>query len=340
MTGATDAELSIRLADPDPGGRPVDVVIDTDVTNEIDDQFAVVWALLRPDRLRIRALHACPWTADQAVYLRPDTDPAVDRDRPELTDTGLTPRIETVDAAEGMRRAAAELRRITALAGTDIPVLDGAARSMPGPATPVPSPATDNLIRLAHAGGDEPLYVVAIGAATNVASAILLDPTIRARIVVVWTSAYPSFWPRPNASYNLAQDLHASRVLFDSGTPLVYLPGYYVGEELRVSRPELERHVRGAGRLGDYLWECFDRHWMSGSQRPGFSKVIWDLICIAWLVDPRWLSTDLVPSPILDDALFWRQQPGRHVIREAYDVNRDAIFGDLYLRLAASAGGG
>ena len=53
---------------PDPAPHPflalprtdrvLDVVIDTDPVNEVDDQFAVAWALLRPDRLRVRALLA------------------------------------------------------------------------------------------------------------------------------------------------------------------------------------------------------------------------------------------------------------------------------------------
>ena len=83
---------------------------------------------------------------------------------------------------------------------------------------------------------------------------MLSDPTIRERISVVWTSGYPSFWPQPNRSYNLVQDVPAARALLESGVPFVYLPGYYVAEQLRVSLPELREHVRGRGRVGDYLY--------------------------------------------------------------------------------------
>ncbi|MGN6688706.1 MAG: nucleoside hydrolase [Actinomycetales bacterium] len=331
-----DDEMRRRLlADPDPQGPAVEVVIDTDVTNEIDDQFAIVWALLRQDRLRIRGLHACPWASSPDLYLRPDMDTPTGR----VTEPETTHRAEHVGPAEGVERAAQQLRRIVALTGRDdVPVRKGSAAFLDDARTPVDSEATDALIALAHEDRKGPLYVAAIGCATNFASAVLRDPSIAERIVVVWTSAYPSFWPRPNVSYNLSLDLHASRALLDSGVPLVYLPGYYVGEELRVGRLELEANVRGHGALGDYLWECWDSHWMSDSRDPAFSKVIWDLICVAWLINPRWLSTDLVATPLLDDELRWRQQPGRPVMREAFDVDRDAIFRDLYRALAHVTG--
>lgn len=47
-----------RLAPPE---RPVRIVLDTDTYNEIDDQFAVVYALLSPEHMTVEALHAAPF---------------------------------------------------------------------------------------------------------------------------------------------------------------------------------------------------------------------------------------------------------------------------------------
>jgi purine nucleosidase len=58
-------------------------------------------------------------------------------------------------------------------------------------------------------------------------------------------------------SFNLEQDVAASRWLFDSGVPLVYLPGFHVGAQLRLSLAEVQRHVRGRGAIGDYLHQLF-----------------------------------------------------------------------------------
>ena len=307
--------------------RVLDVVIDTDPMNEIDDQFAIVWALLRPDRLRVRALLAAPWKSDAKTYR--DTDPDVDQGR------HVTRLREAIEPAEGQRLAVAELHRLTALLGSRAAVHPGADRFLPDASTPVRSAAADALVALAHEKRDGPLYVLGIACATNIASALLLDPSISERICVVWTSAHPSWWPRPTASYNLSLDLHASRVLFDSGVPLVYLPGYTVGEELRTTRSELERFVRGTGPVGDYLWQTWESHWMTRTTSPGYSKVIWDLINVAYVLDPSWLATELVPSPVLGDDLRWQHHEGRHLIREAYDLDRDACFGDLFRLLAS-----
>lgn len=312
-----------------PTDRVLDVVIDTDPLNEVDDQFAIVWALLRPDRLRIRALLAAPWLSDERVYA--ETDPEVDRPRHERE---VRP---SVGPAEGVRLATAELGRVLQVLGVDVPVHQGADRFLPDATTPVPSAATDALIALAHEDREGPLYVVGIACATNLASALLIDPTIAPRVCVVWTSAHPTFWPHPTASYNLSLDLHASRVLFDSGVPLVYLPGYYVGEELRTTRAELELYVKGRGPVGDYLWETWESHWMTRTRQPGFSKVLWDLLNIAYLVEPSWLGTSLVASPVLGADGRWEHPAGRHLIREAHDVERDAVFGDLF-RLLNAAG--
>lgn len=325
------------LAEPDPTAGPVDVVIDTDVTNEIDDQFAIVWAFLRPDRCNVVGLTACPFGFDPDVLLGA-ARPTLDKRR---SSRGIAS-IPRLDPAEGVVRARDELLAMCDLLGAprDL-VAIGADRYMGAIDDPVASPAVDLIVDLARArsDGDGPLQVLAIGCATNVASALVMAPDIAERITVVWTSAYPSFWPHPNASYNLAQDLPGARVLFGSGAAHVYLPGYYVGEELRVTLPEIEAYVAGTGPAGEYLASIYRAFEGERGRRPGRSKVIWDLINVAWVVDPHLLVTHLVPAPDLGEDLRWvhHDDPERHVMREAVDVNRDAIFADLYRVLGEAA---
>ena len=65
------------------------------------------------------------------------------------------------------------------------------------------------------------------------------------------------------------------------------------------------------------------------------SWVIWDMIDIAWLINPDWVPTFTTPSPVLTDDLRWQFTEGRHMIREAFDIKRDDIFRDFFDRLAA-----
>jgi inosine-uridine nucleoside N-ribohydrolase len=329
MTGGSfarppDAWYAQRLACP-PAGAVLPVVIDTDAANEIDDQFAIAWALRSPHRLDVRGLYAAPFSfAHRRGQL-----PGAPADAPPFN-----------PPEAGMERSRDEIVRVRGLLG--LAPEQGVFRGYPGylPAHGVPASceATDHLIATARAmPPGEPLYVVALGCPTNVAAALLLAPDIAARIVVVWTSGFPSHAPHVNASFNLEQDLRASRVLVDSGVPLVYLPGYHVGAQLRLSRAEADRWLPRRGAIGGYLHRLFAHNplWTVYPPPPdeAYSWVIWDLICIAWLLEPGWVPSTLVATPGLGDDLRWIARQASHPMREAHAVDRDAIFRDLFARL-------
>ena len=63
------------------------------------------------------------------------------------------------------------------------------------------------------------------------------------------------------------------------------------------------------------------------------SWVIWDLINIAWLIEPAWVPSEIVRTPWLMPDKRWRADASRHPMREAHGVQRDKIFGDLLGRL-------
>jgi len=296
LTTMTDRERVARL-EPPAGGR-VRAVLDTDTYNEIDDQFALAYALLSPESFDLEAIYAAPFHNARSSG-------------PE----------------DGMERSYEEILRVLERMNLDRVdhVYRGSTKYLPGPAVPVESDAARNLIERSHAQ-EGALYVLTIGAPTNVSSAILIDPGIIERIVVVWLGGQPSNWHTAR-EFNLQQDPHASRVLFDSGVPLVHIPCTNVAEHLRTTIPELESCLRGTGALGDYLCDIVaDYH----SDHFAWSKVIWDISTVAYLVNPNWVPNCLVHSPILTDQLTFSSDPNRHIIREATHMNRDAIFRDLF----------
>ncbi|HEY1015619.1 MAG TPA: nucleoside hydrolase [Herpetosiphonaceae bacterium] len=305
----TDARRLDRLEPPRglPAG-PVRMVLDTDAANEIDDQFAIAYALLAPERLRCEAVYAAPYAGRGA-------------DTP----------------AQGMRNSYEEIERVLDRLGRPAAgfAFAGAEAWLTDSGAPRPSPAADDLIRRALAGGDEPLYVVAIGAITNVASALLLAPEIAERIVVVWLGGNPQGW-HPGAEYNVRQDMRAARMIFDGAAPLVHVPCRNVTEHLRTTQAELERFVAGRSRIGDYLFEIFSAYRADHAAR---SKVIWDIGPVAWLINPGWIETVIAHSPLLGDDGSWAYDPRRPLMREARSLRRDPIFGDLFARLAAADGG-
>lgn len=343
-----------------PSGK-LRIVIDTDAKNEIDDQYALTWALLSQDVLEIEGIYAAPFSRlfHRAPLLKAyeqiltgKIGPVTDGENVSwggsyhdwvrrLLEEGTDPStIQFVSPGEGTELSYQEIFRIYELLDQDATgkVFRGSMGFLPSLDEPFHSKAVDHLIERAMANDERPLYVVALAALTNVASAILIEPQIIERIVVVWTAAYPTFSNLSNRpSMNLIQDLVASRFLFDCGVPHVYLPGYYIGVQLSLSLPETERWVKGRGKIGDYLHHLYTHNPVYAQRgiREHFGRtwIAWDLINIAWLLNPEWVPSQLVQAPILDEQMYWQQANGRHLMREAIGINRDAIFRDFFRKL-------
>jgi purine nucleosidase len=286
------------------------MVLDTDTYNEVDDQFALMYALASPERLQVEAVYAAPYFNSRS------TGPA-----------------------DGMEKSYREILRLLDVAGNDplkphkfaIPVLRGSDRYLPDGQTPVGSAAAADLVEraLARPIGD-PLYVVAIGAITNIASAILTNPEIIRHVVVVWLGGHALYW-HDTREFNLKQDIAAARVVFDSGVPLIQIPAMNVASHLLTSVYELEACLGGRNALCDTLIELFKSY---HKDHFAWNKEIWDIAAIACLLNPVWVPTVLAPSPILTDQCTWSVDAGRHMIRVATAVDRNAVFLDMMTRLA------
>ena len=294
-----------------PGPGRIQVVLDTDAYNEIDDQYAVAYSLLSPERLSMEAIYAAPFVNDRATT-----------------------------AAVGMEKSYEEIFRLLEFfPGSDThTVLRGSDRFFEQKGRPVDSPAAQDLVERALRDRAEPLYVLTIGCPTNVSSAILMEPRIKDRIVVIWLGGTTHYWPSAS-EFNLRQDVSASQVLFDSGVPLVQIPTKNVSEHLRTTAAELGQFMRGRSRIGDYLYGQFLQYSAVRTKGRGggypYSKVIWDISAIAWLKNPDWVPSEIVPSPVLTDDLRWETVADRHDIRVANHVDRDAVFNDLFSLLSS-----
>lgn len=292
----------VRLARLSPPTGKVRMVLDTDTFNEIDDQFAVVYSILSRDRLDVQAIYAAPFH------------------NPRSSGPG-----------DGMEKSYEEILRI--LDFLKVPsegfAFRGSTEFMKDWAHPVESPAARDLIERAMASDTEPLYVVPVGAITNVASAILMEPAIIERIVVIWLGGHSRYWA-DTKEFNLRQDPAASHVILDSGVPLVRIPCMGVCSHLHTTVPEIERYVEGRGPIGDYLAKIFKEY---HQDHYAWSKVIWDISAVAWLINDKWCPSAVLPSPVLTDDITWAADDSRHKVREAVYVARDPIFRDLFTKI-------
>lgn len=296
---------SFRLERLEPVKGKIRMVLDTDTYNEIDDQFALVYALLSPEKVQVEAVYAAPYFNNRSK-----------------------------SAGDGMEKSYQEIVRLLAFLGKspDKFAFRGSDRYLEDVTKPVRSEAALDLVSRAMAAGpDDPLYVVTVGCITNIASAILIEPEIIKNIVIVWLGGNGLDWPHQK-EFNLMQDVKAARVVFNSGAPLVVMPCQPVISHFHTTIPELEHYLKGKNELSDYLLKSTVEY--SGGKEY-WSKVIWDVTAVGWLVNPSWLPTNLVHSPVMTDQVTYSVDRSRHFIRMVTSVNRDALFGDLFRKISS-----
>ena len=173
------------------------------------------------------------------------------------------------------------------------------------------------------------------GCLTNVASALLMQPEIADRIVIVWLGGHALEW-EDNYELNLRQDIAAARGVYSCGAPLVMLPAQQVVSALATTAPELNHWLRGKNALCDYLVQNTVDAAESYAAGRAWSRVIWDVTGVSWLLndDRRFMRSRLMPTPMPGYDHRWHFPEGTPLCRYVYYGSRDDIFTDLFAALA------
>ncbi|NLL92088.1 MAG: nucleoside hydrolase [Ruminococcaceae bacterium] len=289
-----------------PTGR-VEAILDTDTYNEIDDQFALAYLLRSQDKVDLKAIYAAPFL-----------------------------NIKSTSAADGMEKSYDEILKLLdfmKIEYTD--VYKGSAAFLSNEKEPVLSGAAADLVkRVKNRSADDPLYIVAIGAITNIASALLIDPTIKDKIIVIWLGGHAFHWHN-NREFNLFQDIAAARVVFASGCPLILFPCMGVVDHLATTGPELDFWLKGKNELCDYLVKITEEEAKLYYTSEAWSRSIWDVAAAAWLAGPDngiYSRLEHRPVPQYDDRYSIDKEAP--LIRYVYGISRDIIFEDLFNKLA------
>ncbi|MCH2195156.1 hypothetical protein [Kordia sp.] len=161
----------------------------------------------------------------------------------------------------------------------------------------------------------------------------MLAPDIKDKVVFIWDAGYPTnITNLENTSFNMTQDILASQLLFSSGVPLVYIPGFYIGQQLGLSQVDAKNWFKNSGPIGKTLYKRYMNNqlftWYGKDKNDLFGQIwnIWDLINISWLLDPSSVSSHTVPSVKLTNKCYWKKMKNPHIIREGYYTNYNSIF--------------
>ncbi|MDB6174004.1 MAG: ribonucleoside hydrolase RihC [Chthoniobacteraceae bacterium] len=255
---AAYAPEAAKSSAPEPGGvakrepSNPDVYIDTDTANEVDDPFAIYRVLLAPE-FNVVGLSSAGWG--------------------EPHDFGTN-----TQASQKMNEELLTLLKL----GDLLPHPIGALKPMPAAATPVDSPAARDIIAKAKAMPDgRKLQVFVLGAYTNVASALLLDPGIKNKMAVhVMGFRYDDQRLTPT-EFNTLGDLHAAAHLLKSGVELKVMHNSTLSDFFW-SKAEVDAHFKGKGGVPDYLVRRWETHSPKNTQR-----VLWDIALFEAVLRPQ-----------------------------------------------------
>ncbi|MCM8712053.1 nucleoside hydrolase [Clostridium sp. SYSU_GA19001] len=204
-----------------PANKKIRIIIDTDAYAEADDQFAIVHALLTP-KFEVVGI--------------------------------IAEQFGSSHYENSMEKSYEEIKRILQLMNLEgkIPVFKGAEKALTDEKTASISEGAKFIVKEAMKEDDRPLFVLNMGALTNLASAYLINPEIKDKLLAVWIGGGP--YPVGYMDFNSGNDINAANVVLSSTIELWQIPltAYTMME---VTFHELFERVKPHGEIGNYLVE-------------------------------------------------------------------------------------
>jgi purine nucleosidase len=280
------------------------VIIDSDAKNEADDQFAIVHALLSPS-LDLRGLIAAHFGTSRS-------------DR-------------------SMEESREEIDLLLHLMGLEnqVTVASGASTRISDEQTARDSSGAELIIAESKlTSPEEPLFVAFLGPLTDMASAILLDPSIVKRnVVVIWIGGvgYGGVETYPGVEFNLRNDIAAANVVYDSGMTVWQVPSN-VYSQVSVSYAELEEKIGGTSKLADYLINQTVEWNRSYWPEPIESRSLGDSPAISLMLYPRGGNFRIIPAPRFGQEGHYLPGSG-HPIRVVESVDVRFLLEDMFAKI-------
>ncbi len=244
----------------------IPLIIDTDAANEIDDLYAIAFAVLSKNRFDIKGFVATHFAQK--------------------------------GGKESIQQSYETIQTLQQVLGCNYRVECG-GDPLCYPATPSQSDGANFIIECAQKATEEnPLWVLGLGAATNLASALLLQPEIATKVVYLFHGRSEDTWPVRTKQFNVYGDTIAAKTLLESNVPLIW---FDTGTSLNASMQETEEKLKPLGEIGAYLHQY--RYQCDYFQQS--DKGFFDVGDIAWLIDPSVCQCEVIQAPTLNRWLYF-----------------------------------
>lgn len=232
------------------------IILDADTGNEVDDLYAIVRALIEPS-WEITALNATQWQ----------------------------PSHWSVD--ESMEESHRLNQVLLGYLDMDVKTRRGGVDRMYDWGDKAQhSAAAYEIIRQAHGVPEgEKLTVVALGALTNVASAVYIDSSISSKIAVHWLGTSYDFEKGilKKNDFNCVMDVQAVDIMLESDVEMHVIP-VNVAAAMTFNYDETAARFNDQHGLTDFLLQRWFNH-LDGGRR---QRTIWDLALIEAMIHPEW----------------------------------------------------
>lgn len=282
-----------------PEEKKIRVIVDTDAACEADDPFAIAHALM-VQKFIVKGINATHF-----------------------------------GSAGSMQRSFDEIHKILDAMGKNVPVFkgeDGPLREVHATGL---SDASKFLIEEAMREDERPLYVLCLGAITNVARAILECPHIKHKIKIYWIGGQEIGKDISDIrEFNSGNDIDAANFVIGCGTELTLIPNNVFGK-VRISLAEIQRRISPLGAIGKHLFENMAQYNLQpwAGWTPGESWTLGDNPAVGIALDENIGEYKFVEAPLFNPDTTWRYAKGRPKIRVCTKVDARFILEDLISRL-------
>ncbi len=273
------------------------VILDTDMANQVDDQFALTYLLNSLDVIELEAITIAPFSKLNTIE----------------EGTELSYEI-TLKILELMNKSKYQNK-----------VFKGATNYIDN--NYKTNMAVEKIIDICLKNKET--TIIAIGAITNVALAIALEPKIVDKLNVVWLGGNEITF-NDNSGTNF-KDIRAVKMIFESNVKLTVIPCKNVASNLITTIYELEHYMKRTSIntfLLDNLIKC-DKN----IYEKGVRKVLWDLSAVAYIINESWFTGEEISCyNILDDGSYEVTQ-NNHKVTFIKSLDRDKIFDNFFSKL-------
>ncbi len=275
------------------------VIIDTDAACEADDPFAIAHALMCK-KFAVAGITAEHFAEDGSV-----------------------------------QRSYDEVMRVLEAMELDVPVYMGCETRLKELENDALSPAAEFIIDEAKRDDSRPLFVLCIGAITNVAQAIKACPEITKRMTVVWIGGQdPDHSVHGFPEFNCGNDVEAANLVISSGVEFWMIPNTVYGT-MHISLAEIQRRIAPCGKIGKHLFEqmtAFNESekafWTAGE-----SWSLGDSPAVGVVLEPNCGGHYDRPAPVFEADTACHYEDGRPIIRVYTSINSRFILEDFIAKL-------